>query len=51
MNRRSVLAIPAIAALCSLHGHRAIAADKIRVGMLKPNIVTVIYWIAVTAIQ
>jgi ABC-type nitrate/sulfonate/bicarbonate transport system substrate-binding protein len=47
MNRRSVLAIPAIAALCSLHGHRAIAADKIRVGMLKPNIVTVIYWIAV----
>src|SRR4029077_3958119 len=36
-----------IAALCSLHGHRAIAADKIRVGMLKPNIVTVIYWIAV----
>ncbi len=47
MNRRSVLAIPAIAALSSLRGHRAFAADKIRVGMLKPNIVTVIYWIAV----
>ena len=47
MKRRSVLAIPAIAALSSLRGHRAFAADKIRVGMLKPNIVTVIYWIAV----
>jgi ABC-type nitrate/sulfonate/bicarbonate transport system substrate-binding protein len=46
MNRRRVLATPAIAALSSLRGHRAIAADKIRVGMLKPNIVTVIYWIA-----
>ena len=47
MNRRSILAMPAIAALSSLRGRRAFAADKIRVGMLKPNIVTVIYWIAV----
>jgi ABC-type nitrate/sulfonate/bicarbonate transport system substrate-binding protein len=47
MNRRILLATPAIAALSSLRGYRAFAADKIRVGMLKPNIVTVIYWIAV----
>jgi ABC-type nitrate/sulfonate/bicarbonate transport system substrate-binding protein len=47
MKRRSVLGIPAIAALSNLRGHHAFAADKIRVGMLKPNIVTVIYWIAV----
>ena len=43
MHRRSVLAVPALA----LAGGRAFAADRIRVGMLKPNIVTVIYWIAV----
>lgn len=47
MKRRSVLAMPAIAALCSLRGRSAYAADSINVGMLKPNIVTVIYWIAV----
>ena len=47
MDRRTLLATPAIAALSSLRGHHAFAADKIRVGMLKPNIVTVIYWIAV----
>ena len=47
MNRRSVLAIPAAAALSGLGGARSHAADRIRVGMLKPNIVTVIYWIAV----
>jgi ABC-type nitrate/sulfonate/bicarbonate transport system substrate-binding protein len=44
MKRRTVLALPAIVALSSV---RALAADKIKVGMLKPNIVTVIYWIAV----
>lgn len=44
MKRRTVLAMPAIVALSSV---RAFAADKIKVGMLKPNIVTVIYWIAV----
>jgi ABC-type nitrate/sulfonate/bicarbonate transport system substrate-binding protein len=44
MKRRTVLALPAIVALSSA---RAFAADKIKVGMLKPNIVTVIYWIAV----
>jgi ABC-type nitrate/sulfonate/bicarbonate transport system substrate-binding protein len=43
MKRRSLLALPALAALSS---RRVLAADKIRVGMLKPNIVTVIYWIA-----
>jgi hypothetical protein len=43
MHRRSVLAIPALA----LGSGRAFAADRIKVGMLKPNIVTVIYWIAV----
>jgi NitT/TauT family transport system substrate-binding protein len=47
MKRRSVLALPAVAVLSGLPGSRAFAADKIKVGMLKPNIVTVIYWIAV----
>jgi ABC-type nitrate/sulfonate/bicarbonate transport system substrate-binding protein len=47
MKRRSVLAIPATAVLSSLRSRGAAAADTIRVGMLKPNIVTVIYWIAV----
>jgi sulfonate transport system substrate-binding protein len=47
MKRRSVLAIPAAAALSGLGGARSHATDRIRVGMLKPNIVTVIYWIAV----
>jgi ABC-type nitrate/sulfonate/bicarbonate transport system substrate-binding protein len=45
MRRRSLLAFPAVAALSGLDS--AHAADRIRVGMLKPNIVTVIYWIAV----
>src|ERR1700748_3419452 len=43
MHRRSVLAIPAL----TRGSGRAFAADRIKVGMLKPNIVTVIYWIAV----
>jgi ABC-type nitrate/sulfonate/bicarbonate transport system substrate-binding protein len=43
MKRRAVLAAPAIIAVA----HRAHAADPIKVGMLKPNIVTAIYWIAV----
>jgi ABC-type nitrate/sulfonate/bicarbonate transport system substrate-binding protein len=47
MKRRGVLALPAIAALSGLPWRGALAADKIKVGMLKPNIVTVIYWIAV----
>jgi len=47
MKRRGVLALPAIAALSGLPWRSALAADKIKVGMLKPNIVTVIYWIAV----
>jgi ABC-type nitrate/sulfonate/bicarbonate transport system substrate-binding protein len=42
MKRRAVLAAPVI-----LAASRAHAADKIKVGMLKPNIVTAIYWIAV----
>lgn len=46
MKRRSVLALPAVAVLSGLSRSRAFAADKIKVGMLKPNIVTVIYWIA-----
>ena len=46
MHRRCVLAIPALA-LTSLGSARAFAADRIKVGMLKPNIVTVVYWIAV----
>ena len=44
MRRRSILAAPAAALLA---GGPAFAADTVRVGMLKPNIVTVIYWIAV----
>jgi ABC-type nitrate/sulfonate/bicarbonate transport system substrate-binding protein len=47
MKRRGVLAFPAIAALSGFPWRSASAADKIKVGMLKPNIVTVIYWIAV----
>jgi ABC-type nitrate/sulfonate/bicarbonate transport system substrate-binding protein len=43
VKRRSLLALPAIGSL----PRRTWAADAIRVGMLKPNIVTVIYWIAV----
>jgi ABC-type nitrate/sulfonate/bicarbonate transport system substrate-binding protein len=46
MKRRSLLAVPAMATLCALRSARSYAADRIRVGMLKPNIVTVIYWIA-----
>jgi ABC-type nitrate/sulfonate/bicarbonate transport system substrate-binding protein len=47
MNRRSLLAVPAVLGLSALGSRRSRAADRIRVGMLKPNIVTVIYWIAV----
>lgn len=47
LGRRKLLAIPPAMALSTLHGRRAAAADRVRVGMLKPNIVTVIYWIAV----
>jgi ABC-type nitrate/sulfonate/bicarbonate transport system substrate-binding protein len=43
MHRRSLLAAPALLA----PAERVWAADLIKVGMLKPNIVTVIYWIAV----
>jgi ABC-type nitrate/sulfonate/bicarbonate transport system substrate-binding protein len=43
MRRRVLLATPAVIGLA----RRASAADRIMVGMLKPNIVTAIYWIAV----
>jgi ABC-type nitrate/sulfonate/bicarbonate transport system substrate-binding protein len=46
MQRRSLLALPALIAFPGLVPSPARAADRIRVGMLKPNIVTVIYWIA-----
>lgn len=43
MNRRDFLAAPAVLTL----GSRSVwASDRIQVGMLKPNIVTAIYWIA-----
>jgi ABC-type nitrate/sulfonate/bicarbonate transport system substrate-binding protein len=44
IRRRALLATPAILAAGP---RQARAADKVRVGMLKPNIVTAIYWIAV----
>ena len=47
MNRRDLLALPAMLTLATLDPRTGHAADRIRVGMLKPNIVTVIYWIAV----
>ena len=47
MNRRDLLALPAFLTLVTLDPRTGRAADRIRVGMLKPNIVTVIYWIAV----
>jgi ABC-type nitrate/sulfonate/bicarbonate transport system substrate-binding protein len=43
MRRRALLAAPAVLGFA----RRANAADRIKVGMLKPNIVTAIYWIAV----
>jgi len=43
MNRRALLAAPALLSIA----RPARAADRIKIGMLKPNIVTVIYWIAV----
>ncbi len=43
MRRRVLLATPAILGFA----RQARAADRIKVGMLKPNIVTAIYWIAV----
>jgi len=44
--RRLLFAALVLASIASAHGG-ARAADKVRVGMLKPNVVTVIYWIAV----
>jgi len=44
MNRRALLAAPAILGLST---QKSRAADRIKVGMLKPNIVTAIYWVAV----
>lgn len=44
---RLTLAAAVLAAFAGLSGTAAVAADKVRVGMLKPNVVTVIYWIAV----
>jgi ABC-type nitrate/sulfonate/bicarbonate transport system substrate-binding protein len=44
MKRRALLVAPAI---LGLSAETASAADRIKVGMLKPNIVTAIYWIAV----
>ena len=44
MLRRTVLAAQAAAMFA---GRPAYAADRVRLGMLKPNIVTVIYWLAV----
>lgn len=46
MKRRNLLALPVSAAMSGLVAARATSADRIKVGMLKPNIVTVIYWIA-----
>jgi len=43
MRRRVLLATPAVLSFA----RQANAADRIKVGMLKPNIVTAIYWIAV----
>jgi NitT/TauT family transport system substrate-binding protein len=43
----SRIAAAALLCLALLGAGRAQAADKIRVGVLKPNVVTVIYWIAV----
>ena len=47
LRRRSLMTLPAVLTLSNLAPRGAYAADRIRVGMLKPNIVTVIYWIAV----
>lgn len=47
MRRRRMLALPAVAVLSRIAPARATQAVEIKVGMLKPNIVTVIYWIAV----
>jgi ABC-type nitrate/sulfonate/bicarbonate transport system substrate-binding protein len=47
IKRRNLLPIPAVVALSGFYPGPARAADRVRVGMLKPNIVTVIYWIAV----
>jgi ABC-type nitrate/sulfonate/bicarbonate transport system substrate-binding protein len=46
MHRRTLMTAAA-GSLCFARGQSARAADKVRVGMLKPNIVTVLYWIAV----
>jgi ABC-type nitrate/sulfonate/bicarbonate transport system substrate-binding protein len=47
MRRRNLLAVPAVLTLATSAPRSSLAADRIKVGMLKPNIVTVIYWIAV----
>lgn len=47
MKRRHLLALPALLTVATIDPRNGRAADRIRVGMLKPNIVTVIYWIAV----
>jgi hypothetical protein len=47
IKRRKLLEISPVVALSSFYLRPAHAADRVRVGMLKPNIVTVIYWIAV----
>jgi ABC-type nitrate/sulfonate/bicarbonate transport system substrate-binding protein len=47
VTRRTLLAAPAVTAIAGAVPHSARAADRVRLGMLKPNIVTVIYWIAV----
>lgn len=44
---RRIILITTALVLSGLLPAGAFAADKVRVGMLKPNVVTVIYWIAV----
>jgi ABC-type nitrate/sulfonate/bicarbonate transport system substrate-binding protein len=45
--RRTVIVTLVLLIVCGLARGTALASDKVRVGMLKPNVVTVIYWIAV----
>jgi ABC-type nitrate/sulfonate/bicarbonate transport system substrate-binding protein len=47
MKRRDLLLAQAAGAVAGFGAREARAADRIQVGMLKPNIVTAIYWIAV----
>lgn len=46
MHRIALITIAVLLA-CTASPGGVLAADKVRVGMLKPNVVTVIYWIAV----